>query len=161
MTPLNERVKRMEEMAELEEEYAVEYDKNVMGLGNIAIAGLIKGVALDSHKHAGLYRTIATILRGPLAVTDNEYDQLEDSLKRHIEVEAEMLEEVEALLADEEDNRVRLLLSEIQVDEERHHRFLSNLLEAVIRRDMIFEQDVWDMIWGDVPTHGAPRDPYA
>ena len=160
-TQLIDRVRKMEKMAEMEEEYAVAYDKNVMGLENVAIAELIMSVALDSRKHAGLYRAIATILKGPLALTDMEYDQLEESLRRHVEVESRMMEEAKALMEGEEDDRVRRLLEEIYADEVRHHRFLSNLLEAVVKKDLIFESDVWDMIWRDVPTHGAPRDPYA
>lgn len=151
----------MEQMAKMEEEYALRYDDDVAGLGNVAIGGLIKGVALDSEKHAGLYRAIADILRGPLAVTDVEYDRLGASLKRHIEVEERMMGEAKALMEGEGDDRVRFLLEEIYADEVRHHRFLSNLLEAVVKRDAIFEEDVWKMIWRDVPTHGAPRDPYA
>jgi len=158
---LSDRVRKMEEMAEMEEEYAVAYDKNVMGLGNVAVAELMMSVALDSRKHAGLYRAIATILKGPLAITDMEYEQLEESLRRHVEVEARMMGEAEALMEGEDDDRARRLLEEIHADEVRHHRFLSNLLEAVVKRDLIFERDVWDMIWRDVPTHGAPRDPYA
>ena len=38
--------------------------------------------------------------------------------------------------------------------------FLSNLLEAVVKKDMIFDEEIWDQLWRDVPTHGAPRDPY-
>ena len=158
---MSDRIRKLEEMAEMEEEYAVAYDKNVMGLGNVAIEGLMMSVALDSRKHAGLYRAIATILKGPLAITDMEYDQLEESLRRHVEVENRMIGEAKALMEGEEDDRVVRLLEEIYADEVRHHRFLSNLLEAVVKRDLIFESDVWDMIWRDVPTHGAPRDPHA
>jgi rubrerythrin len=160
-TFLSDRVRKMEEMAEMEEDYTVAYDKNVMGLENVAIAELMMSVALDSKKHAGLYRAIATMLKGPLAITDMEYEQLEGSLRRHVEVEARMMEEAKTLMDGEEDDRVKRLLKEIYADEVRHHRFLSNLLEAVVKKDLIFESDVWDMIWRDVPTHGAPRDPYA
>jgi hypothetical protein len=124
-TRLIDRVRKMEEMAEMEEEYAVAYDKNVMGLGNVAIAELMMSVALDSRKHAGLYRAIATILKGSLAITDIEYDQLEESLRRHVEVETRMMEEAKALMDGEEDDRVKRLLEEIYADEVRHHRFLS------------------------------------
>ncbi|MCW4036332.1 MAG: hypothetical protein NWE75_03985 [Candidatus Bathyarchaeota archaeon] len=158
---MDDRVRKMEQMAEMEEEYAIRYDEDVAGLGNVAIPGLIKGVALDSEKHAGLYRATADILKGPLAVTAVEYDKLEVSLKRHIEVEERMMGEAKALMDGEGDDRVKFLLEEIYADEVRHHRFLSNLLEAVVERDAIFEEDIWKMIWRDVPTHGAPRDPYA
>ena len=151
----------MEEMAKMEEDYAVVYDKNVEGLGNVAIEGLMRGVSLDSMKHAGLYRAIATILRGPKGITDLEYDTLEETLKRHIEIETKMIAKSKALMDEEGDDRVKFLLNEIYLDETRHHRFLSNLLEAVVRKDMIFEEEIWDQLWRDVPTHGAPRDPYA
>ncbi len=156
-----DRIKKMEQMAEMEEEYAVDYDDDVAGMGNVAIAGLMASVALDSKKHAGLYRAIAAILKGPLAITDVEYDRLEASLKRHIEVEEKMLAESKELLEGEEDDRAKRLLEEIYADEVRHHAFLSNLLEAVLKRDMIFDEEIWALIWRDVPTHGAPRDPYA
>ncbi|MDH5790855.1 MAG: hypothetical protein OEZ44_01600 [Candidatus Bathyarchaeota archaeon] len=158
---MDERVSKMEQMAEMEEEYALRYEEDVAGLGNVAIGGLIRGVALDSEKHAGLYRAVADILRGPLAVTDVEYDALEASLRRHIEVEERIMAEARALMEGEGDDRVRFLLEEIYADEVRHHRFLSNLLEAVVRRDAIFAEDIWKMIWRDVSTHGAPRDHYA
>ena len=86
------RVKKMEAMAKMEENYAVDYDKNVEGFGNIAIAGLMRSVSLDSMKHAGLYRVIATILDGPLGITDLEYDTLETTLRKHIDVETRMME---------------------------------------------------------------------
>jgi len=158
---LNDRVEKLLEMAMKEEKYAVDYDKNVMGLGNVAVAGLMGGVALDSRKHAALYRTMAEILKGPIAITDLEYDTIEAALKKHVEVEEGMMTEARALIDGEGDDRVRFLLEEIYADEVRHHSFLSNLLEAVLRRDAIFEDEIWEMIWRDVPTHGAPRDPYA
>jgi len=158
---MGDRVKKMEQMALMEEKYAVDYDKNVAGLGNVAIEGLMMSVAFDSRKHAGLYRAIAIILEGPLGITDVEYDQLEATLKKHIEIEEKMMDVSKSLLKDEEDERVKFLLNEIYADEVRHHRFLSNLLDVVVKRDEIFDKDIWAMIWRDVPTHGAPRDPYA
>ncbi|MHA2083948.1 MAG: hypothetical protein ACXABD_09355 [Candidatus Thorarchaeota archaeon] len=157
---MSERVKKMKAMAKMEENYAVDYDKNIEGLSNIAIAGLIRSVSLDSMKHAGLYRVIATILEGPLGITDLEYDTLEATLRKHIEVEIRMMEEVSSLLKGELDERVKFLLNEIYIDEARHHKFLSNLLEIVVKKDMIFDEEIWNQLWRDVPTHGAPRDPY-
>jgi len=155
---MSDRAGRMERMAKMEEDYAVDYDKNIQGLGNVAIAGLMRGVSLDSRKHAGLYRAIATILQGPIGITDLEYDILEEALKRHILIETKMIEEAKTLMDEEGDERVKFLLKEIYLDEIRHHRFLSNLLEAVVKKDMILDEEIWDQLWRDVPTHGAPRD---
>lgn len=157
---MNERVKRMEQMAKMEEDYAVDYDKNVEGLGNVAIEGLMRSVSLDSEKHAGLYRAAATILTGAIGITDLEYDTLEKTLERHIKIETKMIEKSKALMDEERDERVKFLLNEIYLDETRHHKFLSNLLEVVVKKDMIFDEEIWDQLWRDVPTHGAPMDPY-
>jgi hypothetical protein len=158
---MDERIEKMEQMAQIEERYAMNYDKNVMGLGNIALSELMRTIALDSIKHAGLYRAIKAIISGPIAVTDMEYDTLEEKLRKHIRIEQDMMEEAMVLLEKEEDDRVKTLLNQIYLDEVRHHRFLSNLLETVVKKDEIFEEEIWKQIWLDVPTHGAPRDPYA
>jgi rubrerythrin len=157
---MSERAEEMEAMAKMEEDYAVDYDKNVEGLGNIAITGLMRSVSLDSMKHAGLYRTIATIIKGSIGISDLEYDTLEETLRKHIEVETKMMKGVKSLMEGEQDERVKFLLNEIYLDEARHHKFLSNLLEAVLKKDMIFDEEIWDQLWRDVPTHGAPSDPF-
>lgn len=153
------RIKKINDMAEMEKKYALEYDKNPMGLGNVAIEGLMRGVAYDSYKHAALYKTIAAILDGPLGLSDVEYEQIAKSLKQHIKVEAKMVSDVKALMDSEKDQRVKLLLNEIYSDELRHHKFYKNLLEKVVNKDMIFEQDIWNQIWADVLRHGAPTPP--
>ena len=88
----------------------MDYDKNIQGLGNVAIAGLMRGVSLDSRKHAGLYRAIATILRGPIGITDLEYDILKETLKRHMIIETKMIEDAKILMDEEGDERVKFLL---------------------------------------------------
>ena len=158
---MSERIKKMEDMAALEEGYALKYDESVMGLENVALRGLVIGVGYDSQKHAAMYRAIATILKGPLGVSDQEYEALEKRLKEHIEVEAKMLKLSKKLLDEEEDSRVKFLLEEIYADELRHHQFYKNLLEVVVSKDMIFQEDIFNQLWKDVPTHGAPRDPHA
>ncbi len=159
---MGDKTEELEKLAVLEEEYALRLDEDVRGLGNEAVRRLIMSVSYDSEKHAGLYRAVAEILRGSsLAITDIDYEQLEGSLRRHVEVEETMIREVETLLKEIDDGRARRLLLEIRADELRHHPFMRNLLELVLKREVIPEQDVWDLIWRDVPTHGHPPDPYA
>ncbi len=78
-----------------------------------------------------------------------------------MEVEETMIREVDSILKGIDDGRARRLLLEIRADETRQHSFMSNLLELVLKREVMPEQDVWDLIWRDVPTHGHPPDPYA
>ena len=51
---MNDKLEKIEKMAEMEEEYAVEVDKDATGFGNTAVTELMKSVAFDSQKHAGL-----------------------------------------------------------------------------------------------------------
>jgi bacterioferritin (cytochrome b1) len=159
---MSERKKKMDEMVKLEEDYAIRLGKDVTGLGNVTLQGLVAGVAYDSQKHAGLYKTMASLLEGgPLAATDIEVEEFKVILEKHIEVEDMMMQESKTLMDSEEDERVRFLLSEVYADEERHHAFMKNLLDVVVKFDSISERDLWEQLWRDVPTHGAPRDPFA
>ena len=159
---VSEKIKKMEEMAKMEEEYAVGLDKDVWGLENPVVKGMVASVAHDSKKHSGLYMTLASLLKKEsLAIVEEDAVEFEASLKKHIEVEEKMMQESKTLMDSEEDERVRFLLSEVYADEERHHAFMKNLLDVVIKWDTISEHDLWEQLWRDVPTHGAPRDPFA
>lgn len=151
------RVRMYEEMVKREERHALELLSRVVELENVVVRELIRGIALDSQKHAYLYRSIISLIKGESRViTEEEYTLLEEAFQRHVEVEGRMMERVKGLLEGEEDVRVRHLLIEIYRDERRHHTLMRNLLGAVIRREALLEEDVWDMIWRDVPAHGAP-----
>ncbi len=67
-----------------------------------------------------------------------------------------MMHETKQLLDIERDSRIKHLLMEVYGDEAKHHTLMEHLLEVVIKRETIFEEDVWNMLWGDVPGHGAP-----
>ena len=154
-----EKIEKIKRMATMEEEHAMRLDGESTGLGDATVHGLVESVAHDSKKHAGLYRLISDLLeRGFLSIPESEADEFTSRLEKHIEVEKKMREEVRELLKGEEDERVKFILSEILSDEERHHRFLKNLLEVIIKRDTISDEEMWNMIWKDVESHGAPPD---
>ncbi|MFB0543436.1 MAG: ferritin family protein [Candidatus Bathyarchaeia archaeon] len=156
---MSEKVKKMENMAKMEEDYALSLASSVKGLGNLGIRELLRSIASDSQKHAGFYKTIAGILKGESQpIVEEEFEVLEETIKEHIETERQMLREVKQLLRDEKDDRVKRLLTEIHADETQHHALMKNLLEIVIKRETIFEEHIWDMLWKDVPTHGAPEE---
>jgi rubrerythrin len=151
------QVDKIKNMVRLEENNASSLTAGVEGLKNSVVQEILRGIAYDSRKHAGLYTAIIDLLTGSQpAIGEDEYIRLEDILKKHIEVEGKMLLEVKQLLAVAEDSRIKHLLSEIHDDEEKHHALMKRLLDAVIKRETIFEKDVWDMLWMDVPGHGAP-----
>jgi rubrerythrin len=156
---MEEKIEKMRSMASLEEEHAIRLEGESLELGDAVLHGLVGSIAHDSKKHAGIYRTMVALLeRGSLAIPESQADGFAAKLEKHIEVETKMREEVRVMLKGEEDDRVKFLLLEILSDEDRHHRFLKNLLEAIIERDTISDEDIWNMIWRDVESHGAPPD---
>ncbi len=155
---MNEDAKRIEDLARMEEDHASSLSSSVEGLSNVLVQEILRGIAHDSEKHAGFYTAILRTLledEGRL-IDEEEYDHLERVIEKHIEVETRMMFEVKQLLEGERDSRVRFLLEEIYLDEEKHHILMKRLLEIVIARETLFEEDLWDMIWKDVPGHGAP-----
>lgn len=153
---------RLSMLSELELKYSVELDREYRGYGNEVVRELVAAVMIDSKKHAGLYKAAAMVASGKsLAITEEEYEVLEERLRLHIEKEKEMLEAVRKLLEEVEDPRIVNLLSNIYEDELRHHPFMKNFLEVVLKRETISEQDIWDMLFRDLPTHGHAPDPYA
>jgi len=154
---MSEKVKKIDSMAKLEKEYAASLSSSVDGLSNVVIQGLLRSIAFDSQKHSGLFISISSLLKTehPL-IADEDYKKLEAVIKKHIDTESKMLQEAKQLLKDEKDDRVKRLLTEIYLDEAKHHALMKNLLNLVVKRATLFEKEAWDMLWKDVPGHGVP-----
>ncbi|MFH2111599.1 MAG: hypothetical protein ABIJ47_10125 [Candidatus Bathyarchaeota archaeon] len=151
---------RLRMLSDLEEKYAVELEKEYRGYGNEVVRQLIASVMVDSRKHAGLYKTAASIMEGKsLSIMDLEFEELEKRLRLHIEMEQEMIDAAKNLMDEVKDERVKKILTWIYEDELFHHPMMKVLLEVVLKREMISEQDVWDMLFRDLPTHGHAPDP--
>ena len=151
----------MHMLSDLEEKYAVELDREYRGYGNEVVRELILSVMVDSKKHAGLYKAAAYIMEGrSLSIMEEEFVELEKRLKHHIEKEKEMLEAVKVLMDEIDDERVKKILAMIYDDELMHHPFMQTFLDVVLKRELISEQDIWDMLFRDLPTHGHVADPY-
>ena len=68
----------------------------------------------------------------------------------------ESLEKIEEVLPEIKGRRVELVLRAILADENRHHQLLRKMLEVLVRAETISPDEWWDLIWRDVPFHGAP-----
>ena len=90
------------------------------------------------------------------AITEQEYVRIEEVIKKHIDVEEQMIKESKQLLSSNKDSRIQHLLKEIYDDEIKHHSLMNRILEAVVKRETIFEKDWWDFMWEGVPGHGTP-----
>jgi hypothetical protein len=119
---------------------------------------MLDSVAIDSRKHAALYKACAAIAEGrSLSITDIEYDQILKSIKDHIKVEAEMLKVVDAELKKTKDPRVKMMLEHIKDDEYRHHKLLKAIAELVVKTEVILEKDIWNQLFRDAIQHGHPE----
>ena len=147
----------MNEMADMEEKYAIKLDKDFRGWGNPAVDALIEAIAFDSKKHAVLYRTAAYLVDGKnLSIIDIKFEDMEKRLREHIETEDKMLKRVKELINKVENEGAKRLLVEIYGDEVSHHPFMNQLLELILKSESITEEDVFNMLFRDLPTGGAP-----
>jgi len=71
-------------------------------------------------------------------------------------VEAELIKKISDILPTVENEKVKLLLTAILEDEKRHHMLLKAVLEIIVRGETITEEDWWEILWKNVPFHGAP-----
>jgi hypothetical protein len=68
-----------------------------------------------------------------------------------------MLKGVKEMISKVENEGAKNLLIEIYSDEVSHHPFMKKLLELVLKGDTITEEDVFNMVFRDLPTGGAPE----
>ena len=132
-------------------------NKSLTDIGNPTIKGVLKGISLDSVKHAEMYDSAVKLLTSvPQALTQENLDDQKRLVERHIELEAELIEKISNTLPTVENKKVKLLLNAILVDEKRHHELLKEILEILVKGETITESDWWDVLWKNVPFHGSP-----
>ncbi|MCK4434691.1 ferritin-like domain-containing protein, partial [Candidatus Bathyarchaeota archaeon] len=90
------------------------------------------------------------------ALTQENLDKQRELVEKHIRLEAELIGKIDKKLSSIEDKKVKLLLNAILMDEKRHHELLKKVLEILVRGETITEEDWWDILWRNVPFHGAP-----
>jgi rubrerythrin len=132
-------------------------NKSLTDIGNPTIKGVLKGISLDSVKHAEMYDSAVKLLTSvPQALTQENLDEQKRLVERHIELETELIEKISNTLPTVENKKVKLLLNAILVDEKRHHELLKEILEILVKGETITESDWWDVLWKNVPFHGSP-----
>jgi bacterioferritin (cytochrome b1) len=124
---------------------------------NPPVKGVLKGISLDSVKHAELYAAAVTLLTSvSQALAQEHLDKQRKLVEKHIEIEAELIKKLERVIPTIENDKVKLLLNAILADEKRHHELLKVVLNIIVRGETITEEDWWELLWKNVPFHGAP-----
>jgi rubrerythrin len=153
----DELVRFLKAQINVENKIVESLNKSLPDIGNPTVQGVLKGISLDSVKHAEMYgsavRLMTTVSK---ALTQENLDQQRDLVEKHIQMEIVLIQKIGKMLPEVKDKKVRLLLEAILSDEKRHHELLRNVLEILVKGETITEADWWDMLWKDVPFHGAP-----
>jgi ribonucleotide reductase beta subunit family protein with ferritin-like domain len=141
----------------IEKEIVDSLDKALADMKNPAVKGVLKGISLDSVKHAELYTSAVTLLSEvSVALTQDDLDTHRALIEKHIEIESKLITRLEAMMPTVDNEKVKFLLNSILIDERRHHAMLKVVLETIVHAETITEADWWKMLWENAPFHGAP-----
>jgi rubrerythrin len=141
----------------IEKEIVQSLNKGIVDIKNPPVKGVLKGISLDSVKHAELYASAVALLTDvPQALKQENLDEQRALVEKHIQMESELIKKLEKMLPTIENKKVAFLLEAILTDEKRHHAMLKTVLDIIVHGETITEADWWKVLWENVPFHGAP-----
>ena len=153
----NELIEFIKRQIVIEKEIVDSLNKGIADINNPPVKGVLKGISLDSMKHAELYSAALTLLtKVSQALQQDDLDTQRALVEKHIRLEAELIKKIEDELPNVKDKKVKFLLKSILTDEKRHHAMLKLVLEIIVHGETITEVDWWQLLWENVPFHGAP-----
>ncbi len=138
------------------EKKIIESLNNALGdIKNIAVKSVLRGISLDSEKHAEVYASAIELLVGSPPLEEKEFEKQKEIVKRHIKMEKELIQRIKEILPSVKNRKLTFLLETILHDEERHHKLLKKILEILVKGETVTEKDWWNMLWKDALFHGA------
>jgi rubrerythrin len=147
----------LEKQIKVENEIVDSLNRGLVDVENPAVKGTLKGISLDSLKHAQMYASAINLLtKAPKALTQKQLDSQKALVEKHIQIEAVLIERISEQVPNIRDEKVKLLLNAILEDEKRHHSLLQRVLEILVRGEAITEEEWFEVVWRSVPFHGAP-----
>lgn len=153
----NELIEFIKRQIVIEKEIVDSLNKGIVDINNPPVKGVLKGISLDSMKHAELYSAALTLLtKVSQALKQEDLDAQRALVEKHIKLEAELIKKIENELPMVGDKKVKFLLKSILIDEKRHHAMLKLVLEIIVHGETITENDWWELLWENAPFHGAP-----
>lgn len=157
MSDSEQLIEFLKDQVEVENKIVQALKKSLPEIENPTVKAVLKGISLDSVKHAEMYASaIRLMTKISKALTQKNLDKQQALVEKHIQTEAELIKKIRKKLPTVKDRKVKLLLTAILEDEKRHHGLLKEVLEILVKGETITEEDWWDILWKDVPFHGAP-----
>lgn len=157
MSSKNELIDFITRQILIEKEIVQSLNEGLLDIKNPPVKGVLKGISLDSVKHAHLYAAAKVLLTvvSP-AIQQENLDLQKELVEKHINLEENLIKKLEKILPSIENNKVKFLLNSILSDERRHHALLKQVLDIIVRGETITEEDWWALLWENAPFHGAP-----
>ena len=153
----NELLEFMKRQIAIENKIVSSLNKGVADIKNPPVKAVLKGISLDSVKHAELYAAAVKLLTDvSQALSQENLDAQRALVEKHIEMEADLIKKLEKMMPTIENAKVKFLLNAIFMDEKRHHAMLKTVLDIIVRGETITEDDWWEVLWSNSPFHGAP-----
>ncbi len=154
---IDETKKLAHDMSLKEKEYAEELEELAGKIKHPVLQALIKGIASDSRKHSIFYSAVEELLsRVQPLLTEEELETLKKGIRKHIEMEAEMVEFTRKMAQETDDPRLKLIFAAIHDDELKHHKLLLDIEKRIAELETFTEEELWDAVWKDSPWHGSP-----
>lgn len=154
--PEDEIIEFFKDQIKLEHHIVESVTNSLKTVRNPLVKQVLRAIAFDSQKHAGIYNAAISITTVTPALTDKEYRELEKITAKHIVDEEKAISALDEIMPKIKDKKVKFLLESIAIDERKHHELLKKILELVVKKEAITEEDWWEMLWKNVPFHGTP-----
>ena len=157
MSSNNELIALFKNQIKIEQVIVDSVTKGLTEIKNPAVKGVLKGISLDSTKHADMYLSAISLLTTvPQALTEENLSKQRELVEKHIQLEAQIIDKLQEVVTSVKNEKVKLLLTAILSDEIRHHALLKKVLEILVKGETITDNDWWDVLWENVPFHGTP-----
>ncbi len=157
MSSNDELVALFKNQIKIEKKIVDSVTKGLIKIDNLAVKGVLKGISLDSSKHAEMYSSAINLLTTvSQALTEDNLDKQMQLVEKHIQLETEIINKLQEVIPFVQNKKVKLLLDAILSDEVRHHALLKKVLDILVAGETITENDWWEVMWESVPFHGAP-----
>ena len=154
--PEDKTIRFFKDQIELEHRIVEAITRSLKIIRNPVAKQVLRAIAFDSQKHAGIYNAAIALSSVTPALTDEEFTKLKETTERHIEDEEKAISALDEFMKGVKDEKIRFLLESIAADERKHHQLLKKVIELIVRREAITEEDWWEILWKNVPFHGTP-----
>ena len=157
MKPKSELTTFLEGQIQVEKEIVESIDNALKEMANPTVKGILKGISLDSVKHAEMYGAAISLLNGAYTkltqeLTQHDLDKHRKLIQKHIEVEEQLISKLSKIVSSVENTRISLILNTILQDERKHHELLKKMLDVLVRGETV--PDEW---WNLTEKEYVPR----